>query len=67
MDGKPDRNGWIKCSERMPDYSLVLGSDGRQIAMVWGGGGQWTQVNTWIDMTGKILYWHPLPDPPEES
>ena len=59
------REGWIKCSERMPD------SDGGYLC--WNGCyietlpflfGNW-QANKFI--IPKITHWQPLPEPPRES
>ena len=70
MNGKPDRNGWIKCSERMPrDWELVIVHGG---VAVYGPDkhGKWA----WFSKTGSsngrpiewpVTYWQPLPDSPE--
>ena len=70
--GTPDRNGWIKCSERMPEaYQAVLVWR-RDCGMAWGGTvnryGEWRNWdNRPFHMDSSPLeHWQPLPAPPEE-
>lgn len=64
-----DNNGWIPCSERLPEESLnsVLGFDeyrGR-LCLVQYVGGRWILGND-IDSV-KIIAWQPLPEPYQQK
>lgn len=63
--GVKDRNGWIPCSERMPEESLnsVLGWDEyrKRCCLVQYVGGRWILGND-IDSV-NITAWQPLPGP----
>ena len=71
--GTPDRNGWIKCSERMPDVASIVLVWREERKMAW-----WAilaEENEWRGWDSRPLawegfyptHWQPLPDPPEES
>lgn len=70
-------DGWISCSERMPDD--------KQYVWCWGKSYGWTECDTfegyydwsrnkWWTVTGdgeepasKVTHWMPLPEPPQEA
>ena len=74
LEAAEKRDGWIKCSERMPKEDLA-------VLFVWSGDveyGQWNSVEWVKDATDcdgdfvraaadKVTHWQPLPDPPEEK
>ncbi|MCH7154124.1 DUF551 domain-containing protein [Escherichia coli] len=66
--GTPD--GWISCSERMPEeLDDVLVTDGEHVEVKWWNGHIW---DCWAPRNSDISYkdvthWMPLPEPPQES
>ena len=70
-DVEPVRR-WIPCSERMPNPGeRVLATDGGFVGEMYiGKRGEWRRYNvTYIEdlMALDILWWMPLPEPPEEG
>ncbi|HGT9156615.1 DUF551 domain-containing protein [Escherichia coli] len=63
-------DGWISCSERMPEgYADVLVTDGEHVEVKWwdesGYWNSWTELNSDI-FADEITHWMPLPEPPQE-
>ncbi|QML68590.1 DUF551 domain-containing protein [Escherichia fergusonii] len=63
-------DGWISCSERMPEgYADVLVTDGEHVEVKWwdesGYWNSWTELNSDI-FDDEITHWVPLPEPPQE-
>lgn len=63
---------WIPCSERLPNPGeRVLATDGGFVGEMYiGKRGEWRRYNvTYIEdlMALDILWWMPLPEPPEEE
>ena len=64
-------NGWISCSERLPEkHKDVLVTDGNDM-MVWNlvedySGYSWEdEYGVWNDFE-RVIYWQPLPQPYKE-
>lgn len=70
---EPVRHGrWIPCNERMPNPGeRVLATDGGFVGEMYiGKRGEWRRYNvTYIQdlMALDILWWMPMPEPPEEK
>ena len=61
-----ENNGWIPCSERLPENQLDVLVYERNRGVVIGfcaSDGQW--ANDAINFSG-VTHWQPLPDPPKE-
>ena len=62
-------DGWISCSERMPEeLDDVLVTDGEHVEVKWWNGHIW---DCWAPRNSDISYkdvthWMPLPEPPQE-
>ena len=65
-----NHNGWIPCSEQLPDYGesvLVSFNQARQpLIATFYGNDTWKMlqgVNGLIDITNEVIAWQPLPQP----
>lgn len=75
-EDKAIADGWIKCSDRMPDFMLpVLVTDGVLVAMSARSKLEQVGRDPWqvtyssgnqFETPGKITHWQPLPAPPGE-
>lgn len=58
---------WVSVKDSMPnDGDYILMSDGQQIALGWfnQARNEFTQTNTWVDLTSITTHWMPLPSSP---
>lgn len=67
-----ERSKWIPCSERLPEPGeRVLTTDGAFVGEMYiNKRGQWQRYNAnchELMMALDILWWQPLPEPPEEG
>ena len=78
LPGQPDKNGWIRCSERMPeeDVSIIVKTimthnktpAQAAVARLSKSNGKLRFANRGEPITPDIVtHWQPLPDPPEEG
>ncbi|WP_197080144.1 DUF551 domain-containing protein [Leclercia sp. J807] len=67
LQGAEPVQGWIACSERMPDRMVdVITSNGVEIGKGWWDGYSWKEWHKYDAVPGKITHWMPLPNPPQE-
>ncbi|MCH0685641.1 DUF551 domain-containing protein [Escherichia coli] len=61
-------DGWIKCSERMPEnMSTVIVSNGTDIGHMWWDGDNWTSWHRCDSVPEDVTHWMPLPAAPEQE
>lgn len=58
-------DGWVACSERMPDgMQTVITSNGFDIGQGWWDGEGWNSFDSHDVVPGEVTHWMPLPTPP---
>ncbi len=63
---KPVRDGWVKCSDRMPEeMSDVLVTDGKDVKDMWWNGKEWDSWASRYSLdSDSISHWMPKPAAP---
>ena len=62
-------DGWVSVGERLPEdtrYKVVV-STGNCWYLAWYQNGKWNICHTGDDSRIKVVWWQPLPQPPEEQ
>jgi Protein of unknown function (DUF551) len=60
-----NQDGWVACSERMPDgMQTVITSNGFDIGQGWWDGEGWNSFDSHDVVPGEVTHWQPLPSPP---
>lgn len=60
--------GWISCSERMPDgMQTVITSNGFDIGNGWWDGDAWQEWSRHDAVPGEVTHWMPLPAAPQQE
>lgn len=70
MNDMNDMNGWIKCSDRLPeDTNDVLVTDGELIDMLWWDENDWCgwRSRSYGICSDAVTHWMPLPKLPKLS
>ncbi|EFL6449048.1 DUF551 domain-containing protein [Escherichia coli] len=61
-------DGWIKCSERMPEnMDTVITSNGIDRGQGWWDGDSWQSWNSYDSVPDEVTHWMPLPAAPEQE
>jgi hypothetical protein len=61
-------DGWIKCSERMPEnMDTVIISNGIDRGQGWWGGDSWQSWSRYDSVPDEVTHWMPLPAAPEQE
>lgn len=64
--GKALKDGWVACSERMPEgMKEVIISNGFDIGHGWWDGEFWQEWSTHDSVPGEVTHWQPLPAAPD--
>lgn len=60
--------GWVACSERMPDgMQTVITSNGFDIGQGWWDGEGWNSFDSHDVVPGEVTHWMPLPAAPKQE
>lgn len=61
-------DGWVACSERMPDgMQTVITSNGFDIGQGWWDGEGWNSFDSHDVVPGEVTHWMPLPAAPQQE
>lgn len=72
MKGLPDPNGWIKSSERMPEFNIsvmvfIPEEDHHITSGMWDVSKKWVLLDEYRIPQSEVTYWQPWPHEPLDT